>query len=257
MHTSTTVTFKTSRRAIVEALIMEQAPWSGGTGVVTKLDFVKAVASTLYGDPENEIDCGMDGDCYSSGLFIYPFDVSLPYQVDITHGELGELIIQDVEVREIINFSLDTERSTRYPIQSLVSYEWYSDTYDVNGAITSDPVISIENNTISTSKKVYGAVVISYMTLRHARTLLVPPREESVENVFDSYAWARWNGGVKMLKLKPPTGAEDAYFNQQNCVWGGRFGTIIPPDEPGDPYISGSGEDINIEYCTQKIIEYQ
>ncbi len=254
-YTVLPITFAVPPRPELPGLILEQAPWAGGVGVVTKLDLVHALSSALYGDPENEIDCGMDGDCYLSGLFVYPFNPSLSYQIGITHGELGESITQDVEVRELVSFKLDTEATVKYPIQQLISAEWGAETWDSEGGVTSDPSIFVDGQQVVLSKKVYGTVIVIYKTIRHARTLRVPPREESVENVFDSYAWARWDGGVEMEKLDPPENAEEAYFSESNCIWGGRWGDVIPPDDPGEPYGDGYGEDYDIDYCTQRIIE--
>ncbi len=246
-----------NRSSLTEGLILEQADWVGNTGVVTKLDLVKAIATALYGDPENDIDCGISGDgSYLSGLYVYLYNQNTSYDIGITHGELGEVIVQEVEVRELITFSLGDESSSKYPIQELITAEWAADTWGVDGGVVTPPSISVSGNTVSLSNSVYGTVIIVYRTIRHARSLSVPPREESVENVFDSYAWARWNGGVKMLKLNPPDNADESYLNQTNCIWGSRWGDHIPPDDPGDPYGDGYGGDFDVDYCTQQVITY-
>ncbi len=254
-HTSLTTQFSLTSSTSL-GLILEQAEWDG-IGKVTKLDLVKAMNTMLFGTVNNnEINCGVDGEGkYISGLYVYPFNMNLAYDIGITHGELGIKLVQEVHVRELVKFSLTKEQSAKYPVHSLTSYEWGADCWDGEGNVVTRPSISVDGQKILISNKVYGTVIIEYKTYRHARTLKVPPRENESINIYDSYAWARWNGGVELLKLEPPEGAEENYMFDIDCLGGGR-GTVTPRDPPDRPTDSPEFKTVMIDYCTQQSYEF-
>jgi len=259
--------------------MLEQEVWSGGTGILTKLDLVKTLSAALYGT-ENElgdVKCGVDEEGnYKSGLYVYSYVPGLAYDIGITNSVdgLGTPIFQEVEVRELISFSLENKKSTKYPIHSVISAEWGADTWDSSGAVTSSPAISVDGNEVKLSKKVYGTVILTYRTARDAYRLRVPPRinpipvdydsdklldllkSDAAEHIYDSYAWARWNGGVKLLKLEPPPGAGEAFLLNSPCLNTG-IGRVNPDDRPEHPPIARAEyETVLIDYCTQLRYEY-
>lgn len=239
-----------ARHAATSGLLVEQAPWTGGVGRVTRINLVEAVAAVFYGSEENEIDCGVDGDAFESGLFVYPFDLALNFTPGLTHGTLGPRLYEEVEVRERLSFSLETEARVKYPIRSIKSCDWLADTWDAQGAVGKNPALSFDGPLLKTSAPVYGTAEVVYMTSRFGYQMTIEAREDSVENVYQSVAWVRYAGGVEMLEIEPPPGAEADYLNDTDC----RFGTggiKVPPR----PFVPPDGfpvyDSVKIDYCTQ------
>lgn len=231
--------------------LVEQAPWAGGVGMVTKLNLVHYLGHALYGDEEETVDCGIDGGRYTSALHVYPFVVGTSYEAALSHGELGDGVDQEVEVRELVSFSLENEARVKYPIRTLRSAQWATTPWDETGAETSAPAIDVDGQIVRLAKKVYGSVVLTYRTFRHQHRLRVPPRDDAMEgHAYDSHALVWWDGGCELLALDPPEGAEEDFADDTDC-YGGGGGRIIPP-QPGPPPV-GYPEDrtVTINYCTQ------
>jgi len=235
--------------------MLEQEVWSGGTGILTKLDLVKTLSAALYGT-ENElgdVKCGVDEEGnYKSGLYVYSYVPGLAYDIGITNSVdgLGTPIFQEVEVRELISFSLENKKSTKYPIHSVISAEWGADTWDSSGAVTSSPAISVDGNEVKLPR--INPIPVDY----DSDKLLDLLKSDAAEHIYDSYAWARWNGGVKLLKLEPPPGAGEAFLLNSPCLNTG-IGRVNPDDRPEHPPIARAEyETVLIDYCTQLRYEY-
>ncbi len=235
-----------------DALIMEQLSRKDDTGKITRLDITETISSILYGTEEAKYDCGvLDGED-STAVLVFPFEPSLAYDIGVTHGDLGGSIIAEITIVELIQFSLDLVKNSTYPIQSLESIEWYGDVFDEEGSVIDGPDISVGKKIeITVSEKVYGTSKIEYKTTRHYHPVLIKARS-SAENVYESTAWARWDGGVRLLTLASPNGAEEDYQNGTFC-WDRSIADIVPLEEPPllPPAAEPNSRRINIEYCSQ------
>ena len=130
-------------------------------------------------------------------MFVYPLDPDLVYNIGVTYGTLGDAVIQELEVSEVIKFNLDAKANSRYPVQELVSSSWYPNLWDNEGNKISEPAFTRNGKfEFDVGSEIYGALKIVYKTVRHTRYLKVKAREDVVENYYSSVAWTRWDGGV-------------------------------------------------------------
>ncbi|SDP69805.1 hypothetical protein [Desulforhopalus singaporensis] len=232
-------------------MVLEQARWSG-IGRVTRLNLVQALSSSLYDTEGPDVDCGVEDDnSFESGLYAYPYDLAMTYDIGLTHGSLSEMVVQEVTVRELVQFSLDTEQSLKYPAQKIISSEWAATPWGTEGEETDPPAISVEGNEIAISKPVYGSVAVEYLAIRHSRQMRISPRADAVEDVFCSYAWARWVGGCELLKIEPPPKAEESYAIGVTCFGGGLLRSVDDDNTPQDPTERSHELEVNVDYCTQ------
>jgi len=232
-------------------LILEQEPVEDETvGTITKLTIVLTMAARLFGldDPE-PVDCGMDGDAFETNVFVYPYEPELIYNIGVTNGALGSGTLGEHSVTEILSFSLDTEQSVRYPVNEFISASWVGDVWSADGEVVGQPGIEWDDGTVTVAEKIYGSLEVRYTTLRYAHSLRVAAREDAVENVFQSVVWANWNGGVKLLEIDAPPGAEEDYAAGVECT-GGEIGEVNPDDDPPVPPPGQSADrTINLNYC--------
>jgi len=231
--------------------VLEQAAYDGA--YVTKIDLIKALEENLFNGPANVIDCSLNsaGE-YTSVLQLFSGSHGIS-SVGVTNGVTGAGVTQSVEVTESVQFSLDTEQSLKYPVSNIKSFDWQGDVYDQNGTTVPEPSISVEGDVIVVSEKVFGTVIVVYMTIRETAVLTVYPRTDSAGTVYDSVAWAIKDCGVELLILDPPPTAEHDFANNINC-WGGQGKLTIEGPDDREPTADAVDIDIKIDYCTQKVI---
>ena len=82
----------------------------------------------------------------------------------------------------------------------------------------------------------------------------IEKRDDSIDNQFQSVAYAVWDGGVQWHELSPPSGYDITEGNCGNGLPGGSS-TICDPNH--DKYIKAVRADryIGIDYCTQVVRE--
>ncbi len=235
-------------------VFLEQAPWNG-TGVVTKLDLVKAIYNSVYDSTESpDKNCGLQGSAYASTLYVYPYDRNLLFQIGLTWGELGEGVFSEVEVTENIEFSLSDTGTSTYPIQELISYKFLNLPWDSFGNEVSGVVVSVKGEDITLTKSVYGTVQLVYKTVRYSYSLLILPREDTVDTAFQSVSYVWWNGGVEMKVLEPPSGAEYDNKMDAKCWERSQLRVNPDPDLPVLPSGESNSETVFVDYCSQEVV---
>jgi hypothetical protein len=247
MPTASTITAFVRRPPPVNrGLLLEQMPWPKGTGRVSRLQIILAAAARLFGLEPPEIDCGVDGDGLNTAVYAYPYDPGLAYGFGVTHGNLSKPVRAEVVMREYVSFALTDEETVKYPLQELVSVDWQDEVWSADGAVIAGPALSVDGETVRSAEKLYATALVVYKTLRDTHGLQVPPREDAVGNVYQSVFWANWDGGVKLLPIEAPEGAEEDYEFKIECTGGSILD--LPPDEDPPPAPS-IDRTITLDYC--------
>jgi len=247
MPTASAITsFVRRPRPESRGLVLEQAPWPKGTGRVSKLQIILAAAASLFGLEPPEIDCGVDGDGFHTAVYAYPYDPGMAYRCGVTHGTLAKPVRAEVTIRDQVSFALATEAALKYPLRELVSIEWMAEVWSADGAVVANPALTVDSENVRSGAPIYGTAEVVYITLRDTHGLTVPPRDDAVENVFQSVFWAAWDGGVKLLEIEPPEGAEEDFAADIACTGGSILQT--PPDEPDLPEPTRD-RTITLDYC--------
>ncbi len=241
-------------REPVDALIMEQAEMGSYSGHVTRGQIVGWLRSMMYGYEAPEVDCGLDSDGgVNTAVLVYPYDPALPYQLALSHGELGERVVEEVEFVELVNLRPDSVTANlKYPAREIVSAEWVGDGYDGAGAVVPVPPITISGREITVWRAVYGALKVTYKVVVHAYAVTLPRRDEARDNRWSSVAYAWWDGGVKWLSLELPDGINNMEEGQP-CGWSSTGTARYPDDEIRGPQGDSASREIIVDYCTQTI----
>lgn len=236
------------------ALILEQQPWDAMVGHVSRLDLVREIWRTTYDDDEGaEVDCGLVDGCFDTLILAWPSPPTLAFRLGVTHGTLGEPRVVEVTVRELVSFSLTRTAQARYPIQALVSASWLAECYDADGNEVAAPTITVDGQQLQLPGALYGTAELRYLAICHQYGLNVPPREESVENVYQAVVWGQYDGGVELLEVDPPDGAEEDYHDEWDCRTRGKL-QLPPDDQPEPPTTDGEDHTVYIDYCSQTVL---
>ena len=248
MPTGSAITsFVRRPRSVGKGLILEQMPWPKGVGRVSRLQIILAAAARLFGLDPPEIDCGVNGDGFHTAVYVYPYDPDLAYGFGVTHGSLSTPIRALVIKREYAVFKLSDEATLEYPLQELVSVDWPDEVWSGDGSVIPGPDLSVDGQAVRSTKKVRGTALVVYKTLRITHGLQITAREDVVENVYQSVFWANWDGGVKLLPIEPPEGAEEDYQFKIECTGGDVLD--LPPDDPDAPPAPSIDRTITLDYC--------
>jgi hypothetical protein len=236
--------------------VLRQEEYTGG--YVTKSDIIEALEAQLFGSGTSDsIECNTTDDGgYETAVNVYPAGSDVG-EVGLTNGTLGAPVLEEITTTEDVKFSLTTEQNTEFPIDTLISYEWGSDTWDSEGAVvTPSPDITVSNSTITVSEAVYGTVSITYKTLRYVRKATVSPIEDAYGNALETVAWAIKECGVEILVLSPPNNAQQDLVNGVNCYGGvGSSVDFVSSDDDSRPVADAKDQEVLIDYCTQKEVE--
>jgi len=235
-------------------VILEQAPYEPGVGYTTKLDLVEAVSNALYSTGGRSIECGLDPDDWSmkTHVYAYPSSNTLSFFTGVTHGSVGGGVHETITVKEVLSFRLSDRSTLRYPPLGISSRQWQGDVYDGDGKRVAPPALTLDGRSMFASAVVYGQVLLTYRTFRRNYRVTIIPREDSVENVYQSVFYAVWPGGVAMEKIDPPPGAEEDYANGSNCGWRTIVSTNGPDDKKKPPILDSEDKDFHVDYCTQE-----
>lgn len=237
-----------------DTLRLEQKPWDD-VGKTTAIDIIRGMASMFFDEPKEEQDCGYDltDRSMSTEIYAYPSRPDLVFRIGVTMGLLGGGVLESVPVNETIDFRLQSSATANYVANGDIVAAWSGKTYNAEGDIISPPVINIDNDGgISIDQNVYGSMRVSYKTMRYRYSLWVSPRVDSPENSYQTVVWAAWDGGVALLQVEPPPGAEEDLLGDTDCTdRGGNL--VIGPDDDDDPLPivePGKEEEIYLDYCT-------
>ncbi len=238
----------------VDALLLEQAEMGSYSGHVTRGQIVGWLRSMMYGYEEPEVDCGLDSDGgVNTAVLVYPYDPALAYRLALSHGELGELVVEEVEFVELVHLTPDrTTADLKYPAQAILAAEWIGDGYDGTGAAVPVPAVTVDGLEITLARPVYGALKVTYRVVVHGYAVTLPAREKALDNRWSSVAYAWWDGGVKWLSLELPDGINNMEEGQP-CGWSSTGTARYPDDEIRGPQGDSASREIIVDYCTQTI----
>ena len=247
-------TGQSSDRSPVDALMIEQEPWTKYTGYLTKTSLVKALVNRLYGGQYSGlVDCGMDGDQLSVAVHVYPYNPFLSYNFFASSGVLSSPVVDQFDHEEIVNIALDESAGLQYPAQEIISADWLGDVWDVDGNIIAGPDPAIDQQGIVFARPVYGALRVQYAVIRHVYQLDVV-RRQAVENQYSSVVYAVYDGGLRWLEIEPPPGAEE-FAAGSECGYGsGGSGSVTDESGGSIPTEVFGNRVIKKDYCSQDII---
>jgi hypothetical protein len=252
MNSHLLITLSPESAVASEVLILEQEEWDANINEFTTMDLIDHIEDILYGTSYSDYRCAVEDGTFVTAIFVYPYDVDLVYDIGVTWGNLSSASIGEVEVKEAVNFALDSSASLKYPVQRIISYEWYEGVWDEEGNPLTEPAVVFNGNDVELSSSVYGSLKVVYTTERHTYRLEISARENVVENFFSSVVYTRWEGGVKLLDVEAPANAEDDYFNGFTCK--NRSIVTINGPEPfyKPPVVDPENETVLIDYCSQQ-----
>lgn len=217
---------------------LEQEGFSSKVGTTSKVKLITELSTKLYGlSLPPSMQCGLDavgGDVsFNTIVYAYFYPAGLSFEVGLTNGVLQKGITERKRVTERIKFDLTDTAQVRYGVYKLASLEWEGDTWDSKGRVISPPTLNLTGNTVKSSAEVKGVATVEYTTMRTKYSARVTRLVLATENIFDSVAWARWDGGVDLKELDSPTGASNDTLEGTTCD--NRYG--------GSTEITGSGSD--------------
>ena len=268
INTSASASFSNSRSGGIQSAYvkLEQVEIKYGKGIVTKTKLVQGLSAAVFGGIPPQGDCGLEvegGNTYFTvGIHAYYFPANLIFEARITHGFLSGGITKLVKLQERVKFKLSNTSQVRYGISNLVSIKWESPgnkqvVWDENGAQIPPPRLEINDNELTTAnfKKVYGVAVVTYYTRRKEYTARIYARGNVPENLFQSVAWARWDGGVDMEQLNSPTGASSDTLSGTACY--NRTGStdVTGKDDDDVPRPKGSDRTCDVNYCEFELVD--
>lgn len=256
METSTSISFSADDSSTDgDYVMLVQDSYSSTTGVVSTINIIKSIANNLY-DSGNDIDvdCGLIDDAITVVINAYPSDKDLSYSFGVTHGTIKSTVIKKELVTEYVTFGLQTTATIDYPVQSLVDLCWRGDLWDADGNDVDDPDLDIDGRTLSTPVALYGTARVKYWTWREQLTITINPRSQVGSGVYDSVAYAQWDGGVVLQTLTTPTAAEENYNSDQDCGWTYSY-SIKDVSTPAPTEVDTEDSEEFIDYCTQEEID--
>jgi len=242
-----------------ELLLIEQEDWKPYTGLVTKGNMARQLASLLYSDAyQAQVDCGVmaNGDVVCA-VYVYKLRPDVQYQLTVTHGELAGPEATGVDVDETLHFSLDTESALKYPAATVRSAVWAS-AYNSDGVKVTDPAVTITSRDVTVSAPVYGSLRVQYTAQRDEYILTIPKRADAEENFYSAYLIGLPIGGRPVfLQFDPPPTAEEMAKEGTECGRGsgGDSGDATRPSHPLDDVTASKHQrTIIVDYCTQEVI---
>lgn len=237
------------------SVLLEQEGWPRYIGYLTRLGVVAYLDGLLFGDDDAEDasrNCGTDQlGRVVKNIYAYPDPADLGYLIGISHGEIGERIVEDLEYAEVLNLQNETEINLKYPCQGIISKEWITDSFNVEGGELPPPNVSItvDGTDLDVSGPAVGALLVVYRVIRHRYRITVPPRENAGENSLQSFVWVAWNGGNNYMEVSLPDDQEPGECNNY-----GDTGHIGDPGPDRPDSVPPEDESVDIDYCTQLVI---
>lgn len=256
MNSSVSSSFSLSSVNEKDSIKLEQKEFGDGTGKITMLDIVDALAyATAMTAKESNVNCGMsdDGKSFDTVIYAYPYPQDLVYDSGLTHGWEMSTTVETVRMTDNVSFSLSAEAELEYPPGAFISESWLSEeVYDGEGNVVPKPAVTLNGAYIKLEYAVYGTLQVTYNTVRHNHIVKIPAREEAFESFFHSVFFVRFSGGIEMLEVNEPSGAEENYAAGTTCSEGSNFGggtTIISPDGYEPPIAKAKNITISLSYC--------
>ena len=259
--TSPRITFTISSPAAssLGLLQIEQQEWSAYTGKVTTGVMVSALRTLLYGDETTDsVNCGVIDGSVICQIDVYPRRRGLRYQFASSWGDLSARYEEEITETELVSFHLESTASPSHPCLEIISAAWVDDlVYDADGNEIAAPSLIIDGTTIATKngQAIYGTAEVVYRTERHSYTLIIPRRDEAIDNFFSAVIYGWYEGGIDYLQIDLPPGIE-VFEADASATCGHSITASVTDDEdnPIDQPVTASRVSI-IDYCSQEVVE--
>lgn len=224
-------------------VVLEQEDWKAYSGKMTKAALIR-IFENAYTEAEhqNVYQC-VTGKII---LFAYPSDPAMSFITDVSHGDIGFPQVETINRMEQLPIDMVDKISLQMIPLTLDGIAFPSDCWNADGQKIDPPSVELIGKDLIFSEKFYGQVMVGYSVLRYTFGVIVPERDDALENAFSSVAYARWDYGVTWLELGWP---ESGY-----CGGGGKV-IVTPPEKPPyEPPEGGKDRHIKIDYCSQEVI---
>lgn len=241
-------------------LRLEQKPWDGDIGMVTKADMINYVGNMLYENGEEsdvnkwrpDVRCGLDGDGCGIVVYAYPSTRSLRFQIGASYGELSAGEKEEINILEMVSLAMQDEFTTDYPPLEILDAAPRGNLYDKNGAPVPMPSITIAGDKVVLGRKVYGSMAVLYRVLRYKHALTIERRsiDTTIENFFSSVCYAWWSGDGTYIEIEPPPGSEGNAVEQKPCGYGGSNKSDPDKEKDNKPVEAYADRTVNISYCS-------
>jgi hypothetical protein len=236
-------------------VLIEQEDWAPYTGYVTTANMVRTIASYLYNEDFGAtVNCGMVDGNMATILYVYPLVEDLAFELHLSRGTLSGAIREDYVETESVFFKLTDSKKLKYPGRDIVHTEWLTSPLDSKGADV-NATLSVSNGYAYSDVAVYGTAIIKYNVTRYSYSVVVEPRAEADENLYNSVAYAVYQGGVVHKVLDPPPNSE-SYDGDAGCIGGVSINGSVSQDEddlPEDLH-RNANRVIVVDYCAQETI---
>lgn len=244
-------------------LFIEQESLDPYLGHLTKIAALQWLNKILFGADEPASNCPEDGPGYNKAVYVFPSPENLNYKTYCSNGTYVGPLREEILFEELVQCDGESDPTLKYPATSIISWEWQTETYNTAGEVVAKPRITVKNNTLKFSKKVWGTVKVIYMINRHTYVLSIYPRMEYEENKIQSYFLAVWDGGTSYIEVEAPATAEDGECNNRWNPGTGAYdyvsaipastSEIVNNESGDDPYgpVPAEDETVYIDYCSQ------
>lgn len=236
-----------------ETLFLEQEPWPDGTGEVTRVDLLAAIAANIFNVGETKIFCGMNDDgSFTTAIHAYPADLNLVYRIGTTWGALSGRSVEQEVITEYVEFTGSDSDRLEYPAQAIISRDIFFNALDLQLGTIPTPALTFSGQNVSASVPCYATYEVKYRVTRHVYQLVIFPRElpanidrSQASDMFGAVAWAAWEGGVApLLSVQAPPGAVETYqTGATDCGSNGGGGSVAVESKGGETI------EKSVDYC--------
>lgn len=252
---------RSTERTPVDLLRLEQEDWLPGIGQVSSLAAAQFMRNLLYGQSNGvRVDCGINGDSYSTVIYAYPLRPGVQYRIAASRGaEIGPGEYEEAEMQaEIINWQLERSQTLRYPATSIIDMEWLAGPWGANGEAVSSG-LRLHGDVLQAQAPLAGILRIAYRSSRYSHLLTVPRRDDpEAELVWDCWVMAcPPPGRPVLLEVQPPPGAEALSASGMECGYSFSGSVAGPDDGPRPPTIGKRRKTDRFDYCTQEYLGSQ
>lgn len=234
------------------ALFLELEKSDPLAGVVSGSIVVSSLLASLLGGAARQPACsGLSGDGYATTLYCYPSDPMMDYRIGLTHGELGGCQVEEVTIKELVEFELTDAEFLKYPSRGVLRKTWLGDCLDKDGRPLGDIGLTLAGQQVTAGQPCYGAALVEHRVVRHRYHVEIAPREDAIENPLSAIAWAVWADGHTSLEVQPPE-IEDG-----PCGSFTNMNAIPPTARRYVPQYAWADRQTDVNYCTQVADEPQ
>jgi hypothetical protein len=237
-------------------ILIEQEPWPSDMGRTSVLQGIQGIYASIFGSLFPDPNCGgLNG--FDTPIYLFPSRSSLNFTFALSHGEFVPCISETLTREEVVQCGLQDSANIEYPPASAVSLSWIGKCYDENGNELGKPTVTVSGRKLSFSEKVYGSIRARYQVYRKTYNCRIEERDDSIENNFESVAYARWDGGIVWLEINPPSGYDATLGDCGNGVYGQDSGgttAICAPAGSKYPSAARANRVTKIEYCSQEVM---